>query len=109
LRLPDAREEIVFLLRAAYGLLADARPGHSHLDARVHFLHGLDNVVVLHPILVERHVAILPWSIHLIADGPETDIEWRRVTVLCAHFAHARRDGAIAVLHLLGRLARRAE
>ncbi len=79
------------------------------LMLRVHLLHGFDDVVVLHPILVQRHVAELPGTVHLVADGPEANVEGLGMAVLRAHFAHARVDGTIAVFHFLGRLARSTE
>ena len=64
---------------------------------------------MLDPILVERHVANLPVAVHLVADGPDTDLEGLRTAVLRAHFAHARLHRAIAVFHFFSRLAGRAK
>src|ERR1019366_1677388 len=107
-RLPNAREKIPPLLRTADGLLADAGPAQNHLDLRVHRLHGLDDVVVLHPVLVQRHAASLPGAVQFVADRPAADIEGLGTAVLRAHSAHAGVYGAVAVLNLLGRLARRS-
>ncbi len=45
-------KEFALLFRAAQRLLADAGSGNGDLDARVNFLHGFDDVIVFHPILV---------------------------------------------------------
>src|ERR1035437_8375688 len=98
-RFPDAREKITLILRAADGLLADAGPAQNHLDLRVHRLHGIDDVVVLHPVLVQRHAAGLPGAVHFVADRPAADLEGLGTAVLRAHSAHASVYSAIAVFN----------
>ena len=84
-------------------------PANCHLDVRVHLLHRFGDVIVLRPVLVQRHAAVLPGTVHFIADGPEPDVEWLGITVLRPHFTQACVVGTIAVFHLLGRDASLSE
>src|SRR5690242_3197414 len=87
-RFPHAGEEVALLLRTVDGLLADAGSGDGDLDVRIDGFHSLDDGIVLDPVLVERHMTILPWTVHLIADGPVSNLERLGMTILRAHPAH---------------------
>src|SRR6185437_10809382 len=68
-----------------------------------HSFHGFDDVVVLDPVLVQRHVAVLPWTVHLIADAPQADIEGLGTAALRTRLSQARIGGAVAILHFFRR------